>query len=123
YAFFFISNPRNKNKSSIDQTIFTELYKIDEGIAANEVVHGIITANQNLRRRYLDDYVQFNMFSSEKAYALYSLMDNYVARNNYVGNIYCFPEYNVEHLIAHDNGKLTIIWDEENNDFSFSLKD
>ena len=123
YAFFFISNPRNKNKSSIDQTIFTELYKIDEGIAANEVVHGIITATQNLRRRYLDDYVQFNMFSSEKAYALYSLMDNYVARNNYVGNIYCFPEYNVEHLIAHDNGKLTIIWDEEDNDFSFSLKD
>lgn len=123
YAFFFISNSKNKNKSSIDQTIFTELYKIDEGAPANEVVHGIIRATQNLRRSYLNEYVQFNTFSSEKAYALYSLMDNYVARNNYIGNIYCYPEYNVEHLIAHDNGKLTIIWDEADNIFSFSLKE
>ena len=123
YAFFFISTSKNKNKSSIDQTIFTELYKIDEGVTANEVVHGIIRATQNLRRRYLDEYVQFNIFSSEKAYALYSLMDNYVARNNYIGNIYYFPEYNVEHLIAHDNKNLTIIWDEADNNFSFSLKE
>lgn len=123
YAFFFVSNSKSKNKSSIDQTIFTELYKIDEGVAANEVVHGIIRATQNLRRCYLDEYVQFNIFSSEKAYALYSLMDNYVARNNYIGNIYCFPEYNVEHLIAHNNSNLTIIWNELNNKFSFSLKE
>ena len=123
YAFFFISNPQNKNKSSIDQTIFSELYKIDEGAAAAEVVNGIIKATQNLRRCYLDEYVQFSTFSKEKAYALYSLMDNYVARNNYIGNIYCSPEYNVEHLIAHDNRNLTIIWDEADNTFSFSLRD
>lgn len=124
YAFFFISkNPKNKNKSSIDQTIFTELYKIDEGVAANEVVNGIIRATQNLRRSYLDEYVQFNIFSPEKAYALYSLIDNYVARSNYIGDIYCFPEYNVEHLIAHDNGRGTIIWEAADNNFSFSLKE
>ena len=123
YAFFFISNPQNKNKSSIDQTIFSELYKIDEGAAAAEVVNGIIKATQNLRRCYLDEYVQFSTFSKEKAYALYSLMDNYVARNNYIGNIYCSPEYNVEHLIAHDNRNLTIIWDEADNNFSFSLRE
>lgn len=45
------------------------------------------------------------------------------ARNNYIGNIYCFPEYNVEHLIAHNNSNLTIIWNELNNKFSFSLKE
>ena len=123
YAFFFISNPQNKNKSSIDQTIFSELYKIDEGAAAAEVVNGIIKATQNLRRCYLDEYVQFSTFSKEKAYALYSLMDNYVARNNYIGNIYCSPECNVEHLIAHDNRNLTIIWDEADNNFSFSLRE
>ena len=123
YAFFFISNSKNKNKSSIDKTIFTELYRIDEGDSPDEVVRGIIRATQNLRKCYLDEYVQFNLFSQEKAYALYSLMDNYVARNNYIGNIYCFPEYNVEHLIAHNNVNLTIIWDEADNNFSFSLKD
>lgn len=123
YAFFFISNSKNKNKSSIDQTIFTELYKIDEGVAANEVVDRIIKATQNLRRCYLNEYVQFHLFSFEKAYALYSLMDNYIARNNYIGNIYCNPEYNTEHLIAHDNGKLTVLWDDADNTFSFSLKE
>ena len=99
------------------------MYKIDEGAAAAEVVNGIIKATQNLRRCYLDEYVQFSTFSKEKAYALYSLMDNYVARNNYIGNIYCSPEYNVEHLIAHDNRNLTIIWDEADNNFSFSLRE
>lgn len=123
YAFFFISNSKNKNKTSIDHTIFTELYKIDEGVSAKEVVHGIIRATQNLRRTYLDEYIQFNMFSSDKAYALYSLMDNYVAINNYIGNIYCSPEYNVEHLIAHNNKTLTILWDDEDNIFPFSLKE
>ncbi|MEE0510362.1 MAG: DUF262 domain-containing protein [Peptococcaceae bacterium] len=123
YAFFFISNSKNKNKSSIDHTIFTELYRIDDGIAANEVIEGIINATKTLRKHYLSEYVQFNMFSKEKAYALYSLMDNYIAKDNYIGNIYCSPEYTVEHLIAHDNKKLNIIWDEENNEISFSLKE
>lgn len=123
YAFFFISNGKNKNKSSIDQTIFTELYKFDNGIAPNEVIHGIIKATQNLRKVYLDEYVQFNTFSSEKAYALYSVMDNYVARTNYIGQIYCLPEYNAEHLIVHDNSKMTIMWAEVDNEISFSLKE
>lgn len=122
YALFFINDHKNKNKTSIDQTIFTELYKIDNGVPAQDVVHGIILATKELRKHYLEEYTQFTNFIQEKAYALYSLMDNYIARDNYISKIYSFPDYNIEHLIAHNNGKLNVIWEEAENRFTFSLK-
>lgn len=123
YAFFFISDRKTKNKSSIDHTIFTELYKLNDGVPAKDVVHKIIKATQELRKKYLDEYTQFSTFSSKKSLALYSLMDNYIAADNCINKLYCAPDYTEEHLIAHDNRNLTIVWEEDNNQFSFSLKE
>lgn len=122
YTFFFISSSKNKSKTSIDHTIFTELYKIDSGTPAGEVVSGIINATKKLRKQYLDEYVQFINFHSNQAYSLYSLMDNYRAADNYLSTVYDFPDYNIEHLIVHDNTNSNITWQEDENQFTFSLK-
>lgn len=122
YAFFFINDRKNKNKTAIDQTIFNELYKIDVGNNASEVISDIMTVTKELRKIYLESYSQFDIFVPEKAYALYSFIDNYQASNNYIESIYEYPIYNKEHLLMHDNDNLNTTWEEENNQFTFSLK-
>lgn len=122
YAFFFINDRKNKNKTAIDQTIFNELYKINSGCKASDVIVNIMTATKDLRNIYLESYNQFSTFSSEKAYALYSFIDNYQAKNNYISTIYEYPQYNIEHLLLHDNSKINTTWEEGNNKFTFSLR-
>lgn len=123
YSLFFINDGKNKNKSSIDHTIFAELYKIHLGETADKIISNILSATKNLRISYLNNYEQFTKFVSEKACALYSLIDKFDSANNYLTYLYSLPEYNKEHLIAHDNSKLNVTWDEENNKFIFSLKE
>lgn len=122
YTFFFINGRRNKNKTAIDQTIFNELYKIDSGEKASDVVCEILKATSELVKIHLEEYRQFEVFAPDKAYALYSFMDNYSAIKNYINCVYSFPNYNKEHLLAHNNDELEITWEEDGNQFTFSLK-
>lgn len=123
YSFLFVSGTQTKSKANIDKTIFTELYKFDSGESVESVIQNLLEATKLLRKQYLDNYSQFKTFVDAKAYALYSLMDNYCPQDNFVKIVYEFPEYNKEHLIAHDNKKLNITWQETNNSFTFSLKE
>lgn len=122
YSFLFINDKRNKNKTAIDQTIFTALYKIDSGEPPTSVISGVLNATKELRKKYLEEYKQFDNFILERAYALYSLIDNYISADNYLNLVYALPEYNREHLIAHGNDNLNITWEEAGNQFVFSLK-
>lgn len=123
YSFLFINDKNNKNKSAIDQTTFDQLYKFNSGSPANDVLQDVAAAVKELRRTYLSEYKQFTSFSEEKAYALFSLMDNYSATENYLNLLYSFPDYNKEHLIIHDNKDLNVTWTENDNSFKFSLKE
>lgn len=123
YSFLFVSGTQAKSKANIDKTIFTELYKFDSGESAETVIHNILEVTKSLRKQYLDNYLQFKIFVDAKAYALYSLMDNYCPQDNFMKKVYEFPEYNKEHLLAHDNQKLDVTWQETNNSFTFSLKE
>ena len=123
YSFLFINDKRNKNKTAIDQTIFNQLYQIESGSSAEQVIHGLLGATKELRRTYLSEYKQFTTFSDEKAFALYSLIDNYSPADNYLNLLYSFPSFNKEHLIAHGNSALNVTWVENGNEFTFSLKE
>lgn len=123
YSFLFVSGPQAKSKSLIDKTIFTELYKFNNGEPAESVSKNILDAVKELRKEFLQNYSQFKTFVDEKAYALYSLMDNYCAQNNFVKLVYAYPEFNKEHLLVHNNNKFNILWDENENSFTFSLKE
>lgn len=123
YSFLFVCRPQTKSKKSIDKTIFTELYKLSSGETPESVASNVLMATKELRREYLNNYSQFEKFVEEKTYALYSLMDNYCARDNFVKSIYAYPAFNKEHLLAHDNTKLNITWFEDGNTFTFSLRE
>lgn len=123
YSFLFVSGNQAKSKTSIDKTIFSELYKFNSGEPAVTVISNLLETTKELRKAYLEDYSQFKTFVDAKAYALYSLMDNYSPQDNFVKLVYEFPEYNKEHLIAHNNTKLNITWEEADNTFTFSLKE
>ena len=87
------------------------------------MIHGLLGATKELRRTYLSEYKQFTTFSDEKAFALYSLIDNYSPADNYLNLLYSFPSFNKEHLIAHGNSALNVTWVENGNEFTFSLKE
>lgn len=123
YSFLFINDKRNKNKTAIDQTIFNQLYQIESGSSADQVIHGLLVATKELRRTYLSEYKQFTTFSDEKAFALYSLIDNYSPADNYLDLLYSLPAFNKEHLIAHGNPALNVTWVESGNEFTFSLNE
>lgn len=121
YAFLFINDSKAKNKGSIDRTIFSELY--NKSKAKSETVKGILASIRDLRKSYLLEYKQFRTFTSENTYTLYSLIDNYVAANNFIAKIYCLPDYNKEHFLIHDNPDMNIDWFDKGNNFTFGLKD
>ena len=123
YSFLFVSGSQTKSKSSIDKNIFSELYKFDTGSSAESVIQNLLEVTKILRKDYLDKYSQFKTFVDTKAYICYSLMDNYSPEDNFVKKVYEYPEYNKEHLLAHDNKKFNITWVETDNTFTFSLKD
>ncbi len=123
YSFLFISKPQHKNKSLINKTIFTALYKYDSGDSAETIISGVIDETKTLRKEYLNEYSLSRIFDENKAYTLYSLMDHYSAQDNFVKGIYEYPNYNKEHLIIHDHKKAKVDWEEDGNSFSFYLKE
>lgn len=122
YSFLFNNSKSKKNKSAIDHTIFDKLAQIST-VSPDTVISGIMDSVKGLRCNYLEEYDQFTSFGAEKTYAFYSLIDCYSAANNFLFLLYAFPEYNIEHLIMHDNKLLNVTWIEENNTFTFSLKE
>ena len=120
YSFFFISDSKNKNKSSIDHTILDELY--NSVPPSNTKINSLLSTVKNLRNQYLGSYKQFVKFDLEKAYALYSLMDNYISADNFIKFLYDLPDYNKEHFILHANSDINITWKENNKEFIFSVK-
>lgn len=121
YAFLFINDSKSKNKGSIDHTILNTLYDSQKDF--REKIKGILTSVKQLRKKYLNEYKQFHTFGIENAYALYSLIDNYDSRSNFLNQLYAQPSYNQEHLIVHKNSKMNIYWAENDNLFTFSLKE
>jgi len=119
YAFFFVNDSHSKSKGSIDHSIFEALY--DEQKTPTEKIRNIVVAVKLLRSNMLNSFQLFKTFSQEKAYALYTLMDRYVAANNFITDMYSLPEYNQEHLIIHDNRDANVTWI-DNTNFTFSLK-
>ena len=57
YSFFFISDSKNKNKSSIDHTILDELY--NSVPPSNTKINSLLSTVKNLRNQYLGSYKQF----------------------------------------------------------------
>lgn len=123
YSLLFINETHNKNKKSIDHSIFDQIELFNNGTSAESVIQEITSATKELRKMYLDKYKQFEKFSTEKVFALYSLIDHYSLEDNYLKLLYSIPEYNIEHFIIHDNKKLDVTWNEDTNKFSFSLKE
>ena len=121
YSFFFMCKG-TKNKTTIDQTIIKILFEEDDNQEVPVKINRLIGAIKDLRQKTKIDYRQFQNFDAEKIYALYSLIDYYKSTNNFLSNIYIFPEFNKEHLILHDNRGSKINWSEETYDLTIEIK-
>lgn len=127
YAFSFINGKKRKSKDSIDRTILNELYKFDEGKPAESVVSNMLAAVKDLRKKYMAECIQEfawkGSFNSIRMYRLYSFMDNYTAKDNYIKLIYNTPKYTDEHFLVHTNKNCNVDWYEDKKIFTFSLKE
>lgn len=117
YSFLFLGSPSKKSKKSIDPTIFNVLYSDNENI-----IPKLVDCIKDLRRNGVTTYEIPNKFNKEHAYALYSIIDFYNARENFLPQMYSFEAgFNVEHLIIPDNRKKLVKWCADNNTFDIDL--
>lgn len=123
YSFLFINSRGNKNKSRIDQTMFSSLYQIDNGVKPKQVVDDLLKAAKELRRNSVVQYKHFTRYDDKLAEAIYSLMDYYSAADNLLKRLYRFPDFNKEHLIVHNNRFQNVTWMEDGNSFQFKLNE
>lgn len=111
YAFLFLSKRKDKSKDIIDRNIFKSLEGLNNGvIKERQCINDIAFSVRKLRKIGLDDYIIFKNYDDRKAYAFYSILDNYLLNSNYLDFLYIKEDYTKEHLIIHNNKNAKIIW-------------
>lgn len=79
-------------------------------IKERQCINDIVFSVKKLRKIGLDDYIIFKNYDDRKAYAFYSILDNYLLNSNYLDFLYTKEDYTKEHLIIHNNKNAKIIW-------------
>ena len=121
YAFLFSNSGKQKNKSLIAYDLLDILHSQD---SVAEKTEKILAELKTIRKDFLEGFALFRAFNPNKAYAFYSIMDHYVANTNFIEYVYSRrTDYTPEHLLVHDNSSMKVIWKDEGNEFSFSLKE
>jgi len=119
YSFLFINDNRRKQKASIDHTVLDILYDDLDNRQTR-----IVEAVKILRDNYKVDFMPPGTFSLEKAYTLYSIIDDYISASNFLPKIYSLNTgFNREHLIIHDNRGQRIRWVYNEQTYDFKLTD
>ena len=123
YAFLFINSGKSKNKTLIAYDFLDRLHSND---ASEKIIENALDEIRKIRKDFLDEFSIFRTFSAnrDKAYACYSIMDHYSAKDNFIEQIYSEKnDYTPEHFLVHDNKFMAITWVDGKQTFSFSLRD
>lgn len=124
YAFLFLSKRKDKSKDIIDRNIFKSLEDFDNRvIEERQCINDIVFSVKKLRKIGLDDYIIFKNYDDRKAYAFYSILDNYLLNSNYLDFLYTKEDYTKEHLIIHNNKNAKIIWSLSPKTIRISVKE
>lgn len=121
YAFLFSNSGKQKNKSLIAYNLLDALHNHEN---IKEKTNKILNEIKVVRKRFLEDFTSFRNYNKNKGYAFYSIMDYYVANNNFIKFVYSAKsDFTPEHLLIHDNTSMNVTWKDGINEFTFSLKE
>lgn len=121
YAFLFSNSGKQKNKSLIAYNLLDALHNHEN---IKEKTNKILNEIKVVRKRFLEDFTLFRNYNKNKGYAFYSIMDYYVANNNFIKFVYSAKsDFTPEHLLIHDNTSMNVTWKDGINEFTFSLKE
>lgn len=110
YSYAFINRIGKKDKSHINRSIFELLYSGDEDIDS------ILSEVKRLRKENIRLYSLSEKYNKEQFYALYSIMDNFELKSNFISEIYNEGNgYSDEHFILHNNKKYNVEWINSDN--------
>lgn len=118
YMMLFVINGTKKSKNNIDYTIRNA---ISEG---QDKIKQVELAAKNLRIEKVEEFILKENFGFDKLTFIYSIIDEYVAKDNWLKRIYSRGNgYTLEHFIIPDNRNGKVYWREEDSskEFEFSL--
>jgi len=119
YAFLFTNSGKSKNKSLIAYDVLDKIHSSD-----NNTINDVLSELKTIRRGFLNSFELFRSFNTAKGYAVYSIMDHYVANDNFVEQIYSLKNgFTPEHFLIHNNKFMEVEWKDGTDSFSFSLKE
>jgi len=119
YAFLFTNSGKAKNKTMIAYNILNKIH-----ISSTEIIKDVLTELKVIRRDFLSEFALFRSYNKAKCYAVYSIIDNYTANDNFIEKVYSLHNgYTPEHFLIHDHKFAEVKWQNEANSFSFSLRD
>lgn len=111
YMNLFVLSGAKKSKKEIDRTVRIALEQ-------PEPISELIVAAKQLRVDKVAEFEIQNAYSFDKLAFLYSVLDNYVANDNWITNIYSRTNnHNLEHFIIPDQRNRKIKW--VDGEFSF----
>lgn len=114
YMNLFVLSGARKSKKELDQTIRSAF---DE----TAVIETIISAAKHLRVDKVQEFTIKQSYSFEKLSFIYSVIDSYVANDNWIKTIYSRENHhNLEHFIIPDNRNAKVRW-EVDRDASFNI--
>jgi hypothetical protein len=119
YAFLFTSSNKSKNKTMIAHDVLDKIYASNK-----DTIKDVLITLKAVRRKFLDSFELFRNFNIQKGYAMYSIMDYYVANDNFIEQIYSLQnDYTPEHFLISNNKFAEVKWQDATDSFSFSLKE
>lgn len=120
----FLSKRKDKSKDIIDRNIFKSLEDFDNRvIEERQCINDIVFSIKKLRKIGLGDYIIFKNYDDRKAYACYSILDNYLLSSNYLDFLYTKEDYTKEHLVIHNNKNAKVIWNLAPETIQISVKE
>lgn len=115
YMVLFIVSGEKKTKKLLDHTIVNSL-------AEDDAINKCIEMVKGLRIDKVNEFEFPLKFDKYKSFAIYSIMDTYVSKDNAMNKIYTtVGGYNHEHLIVNQNYKVE--WKSINLNFKFNINE
>lgn len=115
YMVLFIVSGEKKTKKLLDHTIVKSL-------AEDDAINKCIEMVKGLRIDKVNEFEFPLKFDKYKSFAIYSIMDTYVSKDNAMNKIYTtVGGYNHEHLIVNQNYKVE--WKSINLNFKFNINE
>lgn len=116
YASMFVAISGRKSKENIERDLFEALRTDPCNVSA------AIENAKTLRKKEVDDFYFSDKMPIARLYSTYSIMDNYIASDNWINLIYTRENgFTPEHFIIPDNRKMRLKWKLEDQVTAFEL--